>query len=165
MHHLKQLDRKIPHKETLVHDVAKHDKPIIEHAIEHEMATARFYEALANAEDELQNVLFLRNGSINMLDMVEVYHLEDDAIYKLNIALAELYNYLIQPFLDMREIAFSKLRDARAGLQNPNYGQRRKAEFAIMLEEWQENYVHALDRIQEFYIEYYTKTVGIYKGM
>jgi len=39
----------LPSMETLTHDVAHHDKPIIEHAIEHERATAGFYEALATA--------------------------------------------------------------------------------------------------------------------
>ena len=124
-------------------------------------------EAVHNAEDQLQNVLFLRKSSINMLDMCEVYKLEDEALFKLNISLAELYNYLIQPFLDMRELAFNKLKEAKHGLHQVDvgtYGQRRKAEFSYMFTEWQENYVHALDRIQEFYIEYYTKTVNIQKG-
>ena len=125
-------------------------------------------EAVDNAEDQLQNVLFLRSSSINMLDMSEVYKLEDEAMFKLNISLAELYNYLIQPFLDMRELSFNKLKEAKHGLHLVNvgtYGQRRKAEFSNMFTEWQENYVHALDRIQEFYIEYYTKTVNIQRGI
>ena len=39
----------MPNIETLTHDVSAHDAPIIEHAIEHELATAGFYEALAKA--------------------------------------------------------------------------------------------------------------------
>ena len=78
--------------------------------------------------------------------------------------MAELYNYLIQPFLDMREMALDKVREAKNGLTNPNLGDRRKAEYAVMFSEWQENYVHALDRIQELYIEYYTSTVELLEG-
>lgn len=130
-----------------------------------ELKRRGYDEAVNNAEDELENVLFLRSGSINMLDMVEVYKLEDKALFKLNVALAELYNYLIQPFLDMRELSFGKLREAKTGLENPDLGERRKGEYAVMLSEWQENYVHALDRIQELYIEYYSKTVHLQKGV
>jgi rubrerythrin len=37
----------LPPVESLVHDVASEDQPILEHAIEHERATASFYEELA----------------------------------------------------------------------------------------------------------------------
>ena len=93
-----------------------------------------------------------------------MYKQEDEALYKWNIAMAELYNYLIQPFLDMREMALSKLREAKNGLTDPNLGDRPKAEYAVMFSEWQENYVHALDRIQELYIEYYSNTVEMLEG-
>ena len=121
-------------------------------------------EKVANVNDEMQNVMFLRSGSVNMLDMVEVYSLEDEVLFKTNVAYAELYNYLLQPFLDMRELSFDKLREAKNGLENPNYGQRRKLEFAEMFKEWQTNYNHALDRIQELYMEYYSQTSEIYTG-
>ncbi len=39
----------LPAMAVLTHDVANHDKPVLEHAIEHEEATARFYESLARA--------------------------------------------------------------------------------------------------------------------
>jgi hypothetical protein len=129
-----------------------------------ELKRRKYDEALALAKDQLSNVLFLRDGSINMLDMSQVYVQEDEATFKLNVALAELYNYQIQPFLDMREIACTKLREAKSGLENPQYGDRRKAEFRVMFTEWQENYVDALDRIQQLYIEYYSHTVELQKG-
>ncbi len=37
----------VPAPEELTHDVAVDDKPVIRHAIEHELATARFYEEMA----------------------------------------------------------------------------------------------------------------------
>lgn len=130
-----------------------------------ELKRRNYDEAVSAAEDQLQNVLFLRDGSINMMDMMENYKLEDDSLYKLNVALAELYNYLLQPFLDMRELSCSKLREAKQGLENPNLGKRRKTEFSLMFTEWQENYEHSLDSIQQFYMEYYNKTVDILTSM
>ncbi len=141
-----------------------------EHSIEEyfesisELRRRYFDEAITNAEEELQNILFLRTGSVNMLDMEEVYTQEDRAWFKKNIALSTLYNYLIQPFLDMREVAMSRSREAKHGLVDPHIGARRKEEYAVMFSEWNENYLHALDRIQELYLEYYEKTVRLLTG-
>jgi hypothetical protein len=129
-----------------------------------ELRRRTYDESVQNAEDELANVLFLREGSINLLDRVETYCLEDEAIFKWNVATAELYNYLMKPFLDMRELSFNKLRVAKAGLDDPDIGLKNKEEYAAMFKEWQETYVHALDSIQELYLEYYRKTVKILSG-
>ena len=129
-----------------------------------ELQRREYDSDLTNAEEELQNVLFLRDGSVNMQDMVSNYELEDEALLKINVSLAKLYNYLLQPFLDMREISFSKLQTARRGLANPNLGDRPKREFAKMFSEWQTNYIHALDSIQQLYMKYYSKTVKLQQG-
>jgi rubrerythrin len=38
---------KVPTVEELTHDVSEHDEPLIRHAIEHEEATARFYQEMS----------------------------------------------------------------------------------------------------------------------
>ena len=129
-----------------------------------ELRRRSYDEALRKAEDDLQNVLFLRSGSINMLDMVEVYKLEDEVMFKWNVALAELYNYLIQPFLDVRAPAMERLMEARRGLQDPHQGEMTQEDYAAILSEWQKTYVDALDSIQELYIEYYNRTVALLTG-
>ena len=78
---------------------------------------------------------------------------------------AELHNYLIQPFLDSRELAFNKLREAKTGLENRSLGSRRKAEYQLMFTEWRNEYNHILDRIQELYLQYYERTVTILTGL
>ena len=130
-----------------------------------ELRRRAYTDDLNNAKDELQNVLFLRNESVNMKDMMSNYQLEDKALMKYNIALAQLYNYLLQPFLDIRELAFSNLKTARHGLSNPNYGERRKREYADMFSEWQHNYIQALDSIQQLYVNYYKETNKLQQGM
>lgn len=123
-------------------------------------------EAVANYQEELTTVIkVFRDGAVTMEDMKEAYKLEDEAVFKLNIALAELYNYQLQPFLDMRELAVSKLREARGQLQNPDLGDRRKREYADMFTEWQSHYEQALDTVQDVYISYYKTTSGILKGI
>ena len=142
-----------------------------EHSIEEyfenvgELRRRGYDDAIDNAKDELKNILFLREGAINMLDMTEVYVLEDESMFKVNKALAKLYNYLLQPFLDQREVALSKVREAKRQIDNPNVGERIKRENILMFTEWQGHYVQALDTIQEIYIKYYTTTVENLTGM
>ena len=47
-------------------------------------------------------VISLREGSINIHDMVSLYAVEDEAQAKVDLAEAILYNFDRQPFLDMR---------------------------------------------------------------
>jgi len=86
-------------------------------------------------------------------------------LFKWNVAWAELYNYLIQPFLDSRELAFNKLREAKAGLENKSLGNRRKVEYQALFSEWRNEYNHILDSIQELYLQYYERTVTILTGL
>ncbi len=44
-----QKEEEMPAMSKLAHDVAARNKPIVEHAIEHELATARFYEELSQS--------------------------------------------------------------------------------------------------------------------
>jgi hypothetical protein len=129
-----------------------------------ELKKRNYDEAVSRAEEELRNILFLRDGSINMLDMSEMYNLEDETLFKLNIALARLYNYQLQPFLDMREVSYNKVQEAKRQLKNPHIGDRVKAECAAMFTEWQAHYSQSLDMIQEVYIKYYTKSTDIFAG-
>ena len=129
-----------------------------------ELRRQGYDDEIAKAQEELNNVIFLRTNASHMTDMRDVYQAEDEAIFKLNIALAALYNYLLQPFLDLREVAYHNVMEAKEQLQSPDVGERIKMEFAERFTEWQGQYEDALDNIQKFYIEYYRKTGNIYQG-
>ncbi|CAH1797383.1 unnamed protein product [Owenia fusiformis] len=130
-----------------------------------ELKRRKYEDSVRNAEEELRSVLFLRDTTVNMLDMVDVYDQEDQAVFKLNITLAELFNYQLRPFVDLREAAINKLKEAKAKIQDPGIGERIKTEYALQLSEWQNHYSDAVDMIQELYMKYYGKTVGVLKGM
>ncbi len=52
----RQTEPALPDLEDLLHDVASDDAtPIIDHAIEHELATAAFYETLVTPPEDTQN--------------------------------------------------------------------------------------------------------------
>lgn len=129
-----------------------------------ELRRQGYDEEINKVEEELKNVIFLRTNASHMTDMKDVYKSEDKAVFKLNIALASLYNYLLQPFLDVRELAYSRVMEAKEQLENPDVGARLKREYGEMFTEWQAHYEEALDNIQKYYIEYYTRTSKIYEG-
>lgn len=54
--------------------------------------------------------------------------------------------------------------EAKEQLENPDVGARVKREYGEMFTEWQAHYEEALDNIQKYYIEYYTRTSKIYEG-
>ena len=130
-----------------------------------ELRRQGYDQLISIAEEELKNVVFERENASNMTELRDIYEREDRVVFKLNVALAELYNYQIQPFLDLREVAFMKVKDAKYWIQNPNVGDRVKREYAEVLTEWQQHYEDALDRIQETYMKYYSRTKSIYTGM
>lgn len=129
-----------------------------------ELKRQGYDQAIRLAEEELKNVLFQRDYASSMFEMADLYGLEDMAVFKLNIALAELYNYLLQPFLDLREVAGMKVREAKREIQNPDRGERVRKEYCEQLIEWQQHYEQALDMIQDNYMKYYSKTKKILKG-
>lgn len=129
-----------------------------------ELRRQGYEQAINIAKEELKNVLFERENASNMAEMEDVYRCEDEAVFKLNIALAELFNYSLQPFLDLREVARLKVREAKSEIQNPDNGERLRREFCTQLTEWQGQYEQALDAIQDNYMKYYSKTKKILYG-
>lgn len=55
----------------------------------------------------------------SMVELLELYQMEDDAYGSLAEATTELYQYLLQPFRDMRELAM--LRRQQIKVQNQQY--------------------------------------------
>ena len=100
---------------------ALYDEHSIEEYFEHlsEFKRRRYDECVTTAQRNLGNVVTLREHDVTMLERAQTYEQEDSAIYQLNVALAELYNYLILPYEDSRELAECKCREAQKGKRNP----------------------------------------------
>lgn len=82
-----------------------------------ELNRAALLEELHSAKELLDEVHILRPTSINLLDTLSVYALEDEAQMKIDLAEATLYNFERQPFIELREVAREKYRNAQKKLQ------------------------------------------------
>ncbi|RWS16737.1 junction-mediating and -regulatory protein-like protein, partial [Dinothrombium tinctorium] len=111
-----------------------------------------------NALNELEEVLKIRKRAENMIEMSTVYAIEDEVVANVSIALAELYNFQIQPFLQLREIAFNSKKKAETKLKDDNLGERIKREAKREYEENNDQYLAANEALQHLYQEYYRKT-------
>ncbi|XP_057300330.1 junction-mediating and -regulatory protein-like isoform X2 [Hydractinia symbiolongicarpus] len=82
-----------------------------------ELNRAALLEELHSAKELLDEVHILRPTSINLLDTLSIYALEDEAQMKIDLAEATLYNFERQPFIELREVAREKYRNAQKKLQ------------------------------------------------
>uniref|UniRef100_A0A8D0FNB8 JMY n=1 Tax=Strix occidentalis caurina TaxID=311401 RepID=A0A8D0FNB8_STROC len=68
-----------------------------------------YYESLSELrqkgyEEVLQRLLEKHKNTESMVELLELYQMEDEAYSSLAEATTELYQYLLQPFRDMREL-------------------------------------------------------------
>lgn len=123
------------------------------------------HENLINVTNkELAEVLNLRQAAVTMLEMATVYALEDEVVKNLSIALAEMYNFLVKPFLQLRELAYVRLREAESRIKDPDLGKRRKEEATREAEDCRDQFMSATAALQQLYQEYYRKTEELVNG-
>ena len=114
------------------------------------------YEAdVENVRQRLEEAEKLRFDVCNMMDMLQHYKKQDEILDDLAIARAELFNIQLQPFLDMRELAFNRLLDLQERLMDEYLTETKRDEFVMEYSEWQEEYVQAIEAILEIRTRYF----------
>lgn len=99
-----------------------------------------------------------------MLELATVYALEDQVVTNISIALAELYNFQLGPFLELRELAVERSRVARGKAEDARLGPRVRARDLRTAEEWDNRGQSANEAAQHLYQEYYRRTVQLVVG-
>ena len=64
-----------------------------------------FYRATQWARKRIQELLDKHKNIESMVELLDLYQIEDEAYSSLAEATTELYQYLLQPFQNMRELA------------------------------------------------------------
>ncbi|XP_014661723.1 PREDICTED: junction-mediating and -regulatory protein-like [Priapulus caudatus] len=116
---------------------------------------------LSRAREQVNRFLLERNSITSLQKLKEWYSKEEMALGNVHVELAELYNMQLQPFLDLREVALNKVREAKSYLQSEEVGERVKQQYRDVFSEWHEQYVQAIDVIAELYVKYYTQTTEL----
>ncbi|KFM69708.1 Junction-mediating and -regulatory protein, partial [Stegodyphus mimosarum] len=115
------------------------------------------------AYKELEEILQLRERAESLLQLTTVYTLEDQVATNISDALAELYNFQLQPFLELREVSRNRIKQAQSKLSEeigPNIKQKAEKDY----EEWNEQSLVATEALQQLYHEYYRRTLSLVQG-
>ncbi|XP_009884423.1 PREDICTED: WASP homolog-associated protein with actin, membranes and microtubules [Charadrius vociferus] len=100
-----------------------------------------------------------------MVALMKVYEEEDEAYQDLVTMATQFYQYLLQPFRDMRELATLYKLEILKSLQYDNLGPKRVAALQKDAEEWTKRAENAVCSIQDITVNYFKETVKAVAAM
>ncbi|XP_007943365.1 WASP homolog-associated protein with actin, membranes and microtubules [Orycteropus afer afer] len=100
-----------------------------------------------------------------MVALMKVYQEEDEAYQELVTMATMFYQYLLQPFRDMREVATSCKLDILKSLDEDDLGPKRVASLQKEAKEWTRRAEGAVVSIQDITVNYFKETVKALAGM
>ncbi|KAM8759454.1 junction-mediating and -regulatory protein-like [Acanthopagrus schlegelii] len=130
-----------------------------------ELRQSGYEEALNRATKHLQELLEKHKAMDSMVELLELYEEEDQAYGGLLEASTQLYQYLLQPFRDMRELAMLRRQQIKISMENDYLGPRRIDALKKEDFDWQKKAQEAVLNIQEFTVKYFEITARAQKGV
>ncbi|MXQ82851.1 hypothetical protein E5288_WYG022663 [Bos mutus] len=100
-----------------------------------------------------------------MVALMNVYREEDEAYQELVTATTMFFQYLLQPFRDMRELATSCKLAILKSLDEDDLGPKRIVALQKEAQEWTRQAEEAIVSIQDITVNYFEKTVEALAGM
>nr|XP_054756719.1 junction-mediating and -regulatory protein-like [Lytechinus pictus] len=124
------------------------------------------YEAdVAKWEEQLATSHKKHSSVKKMKDMMDVYEKEDGILSDLASAQAELFNLYLQPYLDLRELAFDHLLNLQERLEDESMSTQGRERCTMEYSEWQEHYVESIDAINKLRINYFEECMKTTKAV
>ncbi|XP_078252868.1 junction-mediating and -regulatory protein [Rhinoraja longicauda] len=130
-----------------------------------ELRQKGYEEVLHRAKKRLQELLEKHKITDAMVELLELYQEEDDACAALSEATTELYQYLLQPFRDMRELAMLRRQQIKVSLENDYLGPRRIESLKKEDSDWQRKAQRAVLSIQDLTVKYFEITAKAHKAV
>ncbi|XP_075694863.1 junction-mediating and -regulatory protein [Rhinoderma darwinii] len=124
-----------------------------------------YEEALQRARRRLQELLEKHKATEKMVDLLELYQMEDEAYNAVVEATTEFYQYLLQPFRDMRELAMLRRQQIKISIENDYLGPRRIESLKKEDADWQKKAHMAMLSIQDLTVKYFEITAKAQKGV
>ncbi|XP_064123257.1 WASP homolog-associated protein with actin, membranes and microtubules isoform X5 [Loxodonta africana] len=100
-----------------------------------------------------------------MVTLMKVYQEEDEAYQELVLMATTFYQYLLQPFRDMREVATSRKLSILKSLDEDDLGPKRVVALQKEAKEWTRRAEEAIVSIQDITVNYFKETVKALAGM
>ncbi|KAF1416348.1 hypothetical protein FQV22_0000357, partial [Spheniscus magellanicus] len=131
----------------------------------HELRGRALRGHLARAKEALRRVLQQHKNADTMVALMKVYEEEDEAYQDLVTTATQFYQYLLQPFRDMRELATLYKLEILKSLQYDKLGPKRVAALQKDAEEWTKRAENAVCSIQDITVNYFKETVKALAAM
>uniref|UniRef100_H3ASN7 Junction mediating and regulatory protein, p53 cofactor n=1 Tax=Latimeria chalumnae TaxID=7897 RepID=H3ASN7_LATCH len=129
-----------------------------------ELRQKGYEEVLQRARRHLQELLEKHKNTESMVELLELYQEEDAAYCALVEATTELYQYLLQPFRDMRELAMLRRQQIKISMENDYLGPRRIESLKKEDADWQRKAHIAVLSIQNLTVKYFEITTKAQKA-
>ncbi|KAM9858234.1 junction-mediating and -regulatory protein-like [Aulostomus maculatus] len=130
-----------------------------------ELRQSGYEDSLNRETKRLQELLEKHKAMDSMVELLDLYEEEDHAYRSLLEASTQLYQYLLQPFRDMRELAMLRRQQIKISLENDYLGPRRIEALKKEDSDWQKKAQEAVLNIQEFTVKYFETTARAQKGV
>uniref|UniRef100_A0A8D0L9X6 Junction mediating and regulatory protein, p53 cofactor n=1 Tax=Sphenodon punctatus TaxID=8508 RepID=A0A8D0L9X6_SPHPU len=130
-----------------------------------ELRQKGYEEVLQRARKRIQELLEKHRNTESMVELLELYRMEDEAYSSLAEATTELYQYLLQPFRDMRELAMLRRQQIKISVENDYLGPRRIESLKKEDADWQRKAHMAVLSIQDLTVKYFEITAKAQKAV
>uniref|UniRef100_A0A3B3T3R1 Junction mediating and regulatory protein, p53 cofactor n=1 Tax=Paramormyrops kingsleyae TaxID=1676925 RepID=A0A3B3T3R1_9TELE len=130
-----------------------------------ELRQEGYEEAVRRAKAALQGLLDRHRSTESMVELLEIYQAEDEAYFALVEATTLLYQFLLQPFRDMRELAMLRRQQIKISIENDYLGPRRIESLKKEDLDWQSKAHQAVLSIQDFTVKYFEITAKAQKAV
>ncbi|XP_045061659.1 WASP homolog-associated protein with actin, membranes and microtubules [Coregonus clupeaformis] len=122
-------------------------------------------DEVTRAKDHLRKILQSHGGADRMILLLQLYDDEDLAYQDLVTVATTFYQYLLQPFRDMRELAGLYKMEILKSLDEEELGPKRIAALEREAEEWRRRGEDAVSSIQDITVSYFIETSKALGGM
>ncbi|XP_032415735.1 WASP homolog-associated protein with actin, membranes and microtubules [Xiphophorus hellerii] len=122
-------------------------------------------EEMSRAKGQLKELLQSHSTTNGMVALLSIYEKEDEAYQDLVTVATSFFQYLLQPFRDMRELACLYKMEILKSLEFEDLGPKRIAALEKEAEEWRMKAEDAVASIQDITVNYFAQTSKALAGM
>ncbi|XP_074862662.1 WASP homolog-associated protein with actin, membranes and microtubules [Carettochelys insculpta] len=131
----------------------------------HEFRRKALKGHMVGAKEALRRVLHKHKDADTMVALMKVYEEEDDTYQELVTMATQFYQYLLQPFRDMRELATLYRLEILKSLQMDKLGPKRIEALQREAEDWTKQAEEAVCSIQDITVSYFKETAKALAAM
>ncbi|KPP73886.1 WASP-associated protein with actin, membranes and microtubules-like, partial [Scleropages formosus] len=122
-------------------------------------------EQVARARSALRKILHQHKAADKLVLLLKIYEEEDEAYKELVTVATLFYQYLLQPFRDMRELAVLYKMEILKSMEFEDLGPKRIDALEKEAEDWRKRAKDAVNSIQDIAVNYFEETSRALAGM